>query len=63
MNEEVTGISYLIKYRLQKKTEKNPYEYIDTESLTLDVGTAEYLENVTIKIGKIKSTDESIQIK
>lgn len=63
MKEEVTGISYLIKYRLQKKTEKNPYEYIDTESLTLDVGTAEYLENVTIKIGKIKSTDESIQIK
>lgn len=63
MKEEVTGISYLIKYRLQKKSEKNPYEYIDTESLTLDVGTAEYLENVTIKIGKIKSTDESIQIK
>lgn len=63
MNEEVTGISYLIKYRLQKKTEKNPYEYIDTESLTLDVGAAEYLENVTIKIGKIKSTDESILIK
>lgn len=57
ISEEVSGLSYLIKYRLHKKSEKNPYEYLDIESLSIKVGTAEYLENVTIKIGKIKSID------